>query len=219
MRPALLALAGVLGLLALACTGGDDDGVPVLLTRTPTPTVTPAASPTATPTPTATPMVAATPTTTPTPRPTPVPAATAPPTAGDIAGVPFSTADVRAAIEAEGFPLFALDDRAPLCATTSVPGQALWSGDISNGDGGRVFVLWVYPDAEAVGADWRAEPGERPELQVPGCELPSGFVFWNENLVLAYETSQALGEDTGVRPFEDGPANHHAIRAFLELTP
>ena len=218
MRPALLALA-LVGLLALACTGGDD-GVPVLLTRTPTPEAT------ATGTPTATPTAATTPTATPTPRPTRVPAATATPTPratpapspDDLAGEPFSTHDVRLAVEGANYS-FWRTEVTPFCPETAVEGQAFWSANLLGSDFGPVYVLWIYPDAEALQADWLVMPGERPELLVEGCELPFGFVWWNENAVMAFQTFLGPEGQSGLGSTESGPGEWPAVPAFLELTP
>jgi hypothetical protein len=229
-------LAGVLlaGLLAIGCFGGDDDEIDFgpLLTPTPTPTLT--ATPTSTPAPTATLTAtpAATTTATPTPTATATPVATATaiaspapgarpaptPAADDLAGVPFSTHDVRLAVEAAGYS-FWRTDVVPFCLETAVPGQAFWSANLAGSDFGPVFVLWIYPDTEAVQADWRVAPRERPELLVEGCELPYGFVWWNENAVMAFQVFVSLGEEYGLEDTERLPTEFPAVQAFLELSP
>ena len=214
MRAVLLALAG---LLVLACFGGGDDDGPVLLTRTPTPAATATASP-ATATTTATATATSTPTVTPAARPTPVPAPTVPPAAGDVAGFPFSTPDVRAAIEGAGVTFIALEDRAAICPGASVASQIYWTAGAAT-DFGAAFAFWVYPNTEAVEADWEVAPGERPRSLIPGCEAGQGFVYWNENLVLAFAFRLSAGQELPLEGHRASPGDHPAVAAFLQLTP
>ena len=217
MRAVLLALAG---LLALACFGGDDDG-PVPLTRTPTPTVTVTASPAATATATATPPPP-TVTATSTATATPVPAPTAPPAAGDVAGFPFSTGDVRAAVEGAGVTFKELSDRELPCSGASATGKAYWTAGAAT-DFGAAFALWVYPNTEAVRTDWEVTPGERPLSLLDGCDAGSGFVYWNENLVMAFVFWLSAGEELPLGAHSESPAeefaSRRAIEAFLALSP
>lgn len=229
MRRALTAGFTLVGLLALACLGGDDDvDLTLLLTATPTPTPTTVASPTvtATPTPTPTPAAIATAGPTATAAATPVPAPTPTPSPDDLTGLPFSTHDVRLAVEGAGYTFWTADREGfrdllpdPFCRETAVPGLSFWSANKQGSDFGPVYVLWVYPDIEALRADWDATHGERPELLVEGCELPYGFVWWNANAVMAFQAFLGPGGLGGLGSSVDGPADFPAVPAFLGLGP
>ena len=221
MRHALTAALALIGVLALACLGDDDDGDAVQLR---TPTLTPTAS--ETPSPTATAAATPAPVTTATARATatPVPAPTAPlrpvptPASADLAGSPFSTHDVRVAVEGANYSFWPADVE-PFCLETAVPGLPFWSANLAGSDFGPVYMLWVYPDLEALRADWQVTPGERPELLVEGCELPYGFVWWNENAVMAFQVFLGPDGESGLAGSATGPAEFPAVRAFLELAP
>ena len=232
MRRALTAATVLAGLLALACFGGGDDDefdLTQLLTPTPTPSVataTPSPSvATATPSPTATatsaptaPATRSPPVPTATPTATAAPPPAAPPAGGDVEGAPFSTADARAAIEGAGVTFIPLENRAAICSSAATVGQHYWTARPRT-DFGPAFVLWVYPDVEALQADWAVEPGEPPQPLVAGCELPTGFVYWNGNLILTFAFWLSVGAEI---PFEDHPeslSDHATVQAFLELTP
>jgi hypothetical protein len=219
-----LAVAIATLLLVAACGGGSDTPNP---TDTPTPTASPRPNPTiinatetpgATDTPGATSTAAPTATSTaqPTGTATAVPTATTGPAgAEDAQGFPFGTADVRAAVEARGFGFQPVEDRAPLCPTSSVEGHAFWSADLAGSDSGPVLVLWVYEDPSALRDDWIVEPGSAPAPRFD-CELPFGFVYWNENLALALETWLAAGFDVPIG--NERPSDHPAVQGFLSLT-
>lgn len=220
-----LVLATALVLLASACGGGSDVPAPadtptattsprpnptiINATETPDATGTPAST---TPEPTASPSVTASPTATPQPTATGSPNA---PGTTDLEGFPFGTADVRAAVEARCFGFVPVAERAPLCPASSVTGHAFWSANLAGSDSGPIFVLWVYEDPAALQLDWEVEPGSSPSPRFD-CELPSGFVYWNENMVLALETWLAAGSDVPIG--EERPSDHPAVQGFLSLT-
>lgn len=201
-------VGGALLALALVACGSDgkvtiagQDGTEIdISTATATATASAEASPSTAPTEGATPEDgAATPTpgdTTPTAMPdddddddaTPTPSATSSPQAGDRLGAPYGSADVRAAIES-GAGSFAVDDEVEqLCPDTSVPGTAF------RAEGDALWSLWVYPDAEAREADWVMEDGQL-EPQTDDCELPTGFNYFNANVVIAVLKRGSGAED------------------------
>ena len=112
-----------------------------------------------------------------TPTPTATPASSSGGTsAGDASGVPYSTSDVRAAMEAADVGFEVDDEREPLCADTSVPETAFDAG-------GSSWALWVYPDSAARESEWVLEDGQLAP-QVEDCAPPTGFNYFNANLVL-----------------------------------
>lgn len=207
-----------------SCVGGDDGVVDV---RPAEPTVGETAGPTPdatlVETPTATPLLTATPTPpptlTPTPPPTLTPTPAATPSEGDTQGFPFSTADVRAVVEGSGITFIPLGERDAICPGSAVPGRPYWTANAAGTDFGPVFVLWVYPDLAALEADWAVEPGESPKLRVEGCDLPTGFEYWNENLVLAFDVWLSAGLDVPLAGHYESPGDHPTVEAFLGLTP
>ncbi len=140
-------------------------------------------------------------------------------TSRDLTGFPFSTADLRQAIETAGYSFAPLTNIAPICPQTSVPEQAFWSVNLTDGDSGPILVLWVYPNSETLKADWQAEPGQAPQSLLPNCGLPSGFAYWNENLVMVFAAWFSLGIELAASPDEQSPGQHPAVQAFLELSP
>ena len=100
-----------------------------------------------------------------------------------------------------------------------MPEQAFWSVNLTGGDSGPILVLWVYPNSESLKADWQAEPGRGPRPLLPGCGLPSGFAYWNENLVMVFAAWFSLGIESATIPDEQSPGQHPAVQAFLELSP
>ena len=144
---------------------------------------------------------------------TPTSTAIPPPEAGDLEGEPFSTADLRSAV-VERDATFEATDGEPPCPQHTVLGQtyrAVMTDDAS----GPVVALWVYADSDALQADWDAVPGSAPE-SLAGCELPSGFVYWNENLVLALVGWVRDGEAGPLGA--ENPRNHPVVEAFLSLS-
>ena len=138
---------------------------------------------------------------------------------GDLAGFPFSTGDMRLAVEQAGVTFLLVELGDTICPGSAVPGRPYWSANRAGSDFGPVFLLWVYPDQDALGEDWEAAPGEAPRLRVEGCELPTGFVYWNENLVLTFAVWLSAGEELTLDGHHEGPGDHPAVRAFLGLTP
>ncbi len=194
----LLALA--VTLLLAACSGSDDgDGAAPTSTLgiAPTQVATPAATRTSVP---------------PTPR-------SATDATRDLDGLPFSTADLRQAVETAGYSFSGVETRKPLCPHTSVPELPFWSANLAGSDSGPILVVWVYPNFEALAAEWEAEPGAPPKPLLDGCELPTGFVYWNQNLVLVFETWSSLGVESPVDIEGRLPSDHPAIIAFLSMTP
>ena len=225
------ALAFAVALLAVcaSCSGSEPATVEPSTTSIPSATASAAsgAGPTqatATAPLPATPALAASPSATPTATPTPTPTAAATaadPEArlGDVSGVPFSTVDVRLAVEeGRGYSFWLVEERAPLCPGSSVPGRPYWSANLAGSDFGPVFVLWVYADVDALRLDWEAVPGEAP-VPLFDCELPSGFVYWNENLVFTFDVWLSLGEPLPLAAHPESPSEMPAIAAFLELAP
>ncbi len=193
----LLVLLAIGTLGALACSGGDDDAA-AGAQATP-----------ATPAPTSTLEIA----------PTQAPSFGPTDTSRDLTGFPFSTADLRQAIETAGYSFAPLTNIAPICPQTSVPEQAFWSVNLTDGDSGPILVLWVYPNSETLKADWQAEPGQAPQSLLSNCGLPSGFAYWNENLVMVFAAWFSLGIESATSPDEQSPGQHPAVQAFLELSP
>ena len=136
------------------------------------------------------------------------------PAASDVEGFPFSTADVRASVEARGFSFQAVTDRDPTCGDASVEVHLFWSANLAGADSGPLLALWVYADPDALTADWSVEPGSAPEPRF-ACALASGFVYWNENLVMTLETWLAAGFDVPIGI--ENPSEHAAVQGFLLL--
>jgi hypothetical protein len=76
----------------------------------------------------------------------------------------------------------------------------------------------VYPHVDALRADWDAVPGEAPIPRFD-CELPSGFVYWNENLILAFDAWLSAGEELPLAGHHESPTDMPATQAFLNLAP
>ena len=98
----LLALLAIGTLGTLACSGGDDDAAAGAQATPPTPA------------PTSTLEIA----------PTQAPSVGPTDTSRDLTSFPFSTADLRQAIETAGYSFAPRTNIAPICPQTSVPEQA-----------------------------------------------------------------------------------------------
>jgi hypothetical protein len=148
------------------------------------------------------------------------PATSATPMPGDRDGVPFSTLDVRRAVQdGHRFSFWRVDDRTPLCPASAAPGLPYWSANLAGSDFGPVWVLWVYPDVDALQRDWETIPGDAPRSRIEGCELPTGFVYWNKNLIMTFAVWLSLGEELPLERHYDSPGEHPAVRGFLGLMP
>jgi len=152
MRTILLAL-GIMA-FTIACTDSEPVAVGATATATATPQrgVSPVPSaPTATGTVTPIPTVVVTETPEPTASATPTVVAAPEVRPGDASGVPFSTLDVRLAVEeGRGYSFWLVEQRDALCPTSSIPGGSYWSAALLGSDFGPVYTLWVYPDVDAL---------------------------------------------------------------------
>lgn len=132
---------------------------------------------------------------------------------------PISTLDVRRAVQdGQGFSFWRVDDRTPLCPASAAPGLPYWSVNLAGSDFGPIWVLWVYPNSDALQQDWETMPGEAPRSRLEGCELPTGFVYWNENLVMTFAAWLSLGEELPLERHPESPREPPAGRGFLGLT-
>ena len=222
--PAAFALAA---LLAAGCGGGGGgaEGTaappgpaaaapasPASTVPVPAATPAPAPSPAATPAATAAPAAAA-------PAATP---AAQPPEAGALSGdrgAPYSIDDLAAAL-APG-RMRPSDRYEPSCPGASVAGAPFALEGAGAGGRFAVWVLWAYPDAAALAAEWRVAAGQAPGPLLDGCEPPNGFVYWHENLLLWFAGFyEAGGGAAGAPPAAAAEVREHAVvRAFLGLTP
>lgn len=217
--------------VALAACGGDDDGgvtisgsdgteIEVTTEQTETPSASPTGAETGTTDATGTATSEATPSATETPDATGTPSATATPSGGgepeegDLAGVPYSTGDVRAAVEAAGRTFILDDERAPLCPNTSVAETVFLASDPVEATGAN-WALWVYPDDEVLEDDWEIDDGQL-EPRSDDCELPTGFNYFNANVVMAFVSWEGADGETTFDE-ERSPREDAAIEAFLGL--
>lgn len=210
-RLALIAITTALAGLLMSCeeggtvtiVGADGEQIEV-----PDGTIVAASEVAETPPPTLEPVETPTP---PPATPTAQPASSQGNVPDDLRGTPYSTADLRAAIESAGatFEGLAVD---AMCPNTSVPELTFLA---SNGnETGPVFSVWVYPDSTALAGDWATGNAVNP-LTEP-CSLPTASVYWNRNVVLAYRSEIEGGTDVG--PAASG-RNTIPVQAFLNLTP
>ncbi len=137
-------------------------------------------------------------------------------TAGDLEGVPYSTSDVRAAVESAGRTFLVVDDREPLCAGTSVEETTFWAASSGGSDYGPLWTLWVYPDSEAREDDWQLSEGEL-QPQVDDCEPPTGFNYFNANTVLVFTGWSGLGEES-LYDENRSPGEDAAKEAFVAMS-
>ena len=164
----------LIAVVALSACSGGDDGVVVVRATSPV-APAPSATATATVTPTVAPSPAPPPLSAPLETSTPVVLTSAPtgealaaPTHSGEVGVPLSANDVAQAVELDGrgYSFWVVDDRAPICSGSAVPGRPHWSANLGGSDFGPVFVLWVYRDVDALQQDWEVTPGEPPRWPV-----------------------------------------------------
>ena len=110
-----------------------------------------------------------------------------------------------------------MDHLEPLCPDTAIAELPVWTAHDGGTDFGPVFVLWVYPDEETLALDWSTGPdGVEPKTS---CNLPTGYVYWNANTILAFRTWFSVGEDVGPYDAERDPREQGAVDAFLAMTP
>jgi len=139
--------------------------------------------------------------------------------APDDDGEPFSTDTIARAVVSAGYSFFVSKDRPVVCPGASVEETAFWSSNLRGSDFGPILNLWVYPDADALAAEWEVGPNGAPSPLVGDCELANDFVYVNANAVLAFEVWVSLGEEYGPHGHGESPNDHPAVRAFLELIP
>ena len=238
----VVAVAVILGVLALFSRGGDDEAPEAVSTATPvpataTPTAAAAAPATATPASTPTPAPAtATPapapsTATPTPvpvtaTPTPTPAAPTPsttpiaPTLTPLASVegalPSTFLELAAALPDDGLRL--TDAYDPVCPGSSV--EPIVFAGTDSGDGGRfaVWVFWPYPDREAFWDEWDINSEGRAGPLLDGCDPPNGYVYFNRGLLIWFVGFYGSDVEPGSPPTSRAEVRQHpVIRAFLGL--
>jgi len=104
----------------------------------------------------------------------------------DLAGLPYSTSDIRSAVLRTG-QTFESAENAPdeICPDTSVPATLFSTATSVGMDDGLTWALWVYPTVEEREADWAFGDG-RLEPTTDDCELPTGFNYFNANAVMAF---------------------------------
>lgn len=233
----VVAVAVVLGVLALFSRGDADEDPDATSTATPAPaTATPAASAatpaTATPTPppaTATPTPApATATPTPAPPPaTPTPPATPPPTTTtatptltSLASVdgtlPSTFLELAAALPDDGLRL--TDAYDPVCPGSSVEPIVFAGADSEDGGRFAVWAFWPYPDREAFWEEWDITSEGRAEPLLDGCEPPNGYVYFNRGLLIWFVGFYGSDVEPGSPPTSRAEIRQHpVIQAFLGL--
>ncbi len=108
------------------------------------------------------------------------PAAT--PSAGPGAAFPFAAADLVAALGGVGLA-YAPSGDSVACRDARAVGLGYASSEAPT------LLLWVYASPEQLREDWVVERGRRPRyhLDEAGACVEGGFVYWNENALLALE--------------------------------
>lgn len=224
-RTPLLMLLGLAALWSVGCyqSASGQEGVPVISGE---PTAIPTAAPiyvipevvvlsvatpapvAATPEPIAT--VVATPVATATPKPTAAVVVTAEPTATaeptvipPPAGSPFGASQLLDALAGRGVDYELSEVR------TGCVGEASGAHRYVSADGPD-FTLWVYPGGDALKADWVLPSSGAPSPRIAGCEIDGGWVYWNENVLLAFEPQQPWIEAAALR--------QTVVNAFWSLT-
>ena len=189
---------------------------PVILSiDTPTPgpapqpapaTATPLAAPseveaTATPTPSAAdaaPTVTAA--LTPSPEATPPPGPDAP---AEAAGFPFTSTQLVSAIASNGL------NYAPREARAGCDGHAAEVRRLDGPDGPPV-TLWVYASPEDQKADWIRPSSGAPQPKIAGGEVDGGWIYWYDNLVMAFEPQAEW--------IPEGAVREAVVDAFFSLS-
>jgi len=97
-----------------------------------------------------------------------------------VEATPFTDVDLVGAIVARG-----------LSYTPQGPRSGCTGGaaDVRHLDGpdGPPVSLWVYPTSDELKADWILPSSGAPRPTIAGCEVDGGWIYWYENLVLAFE--------------------------------
>jgi hypothetical protein len=168
----------------------------VLSVATPVP-VTATPEPTATPLPVATPSATATPDATATPEASPTATAVPLPT-----GSPFSAAQLLEALSRRGVA-YELSELRSGCLGEASGAHRYGSED------GPDFTLWVYPGGDALKADWVLPSSGAASPRIPECEIDGGWVYWNENVIVAFEPQQPWMAEASLR--------QTIVNAFLSL--
>ena len=175
--------------------------VVVLSVETPTP-ATATATPEPTPAPTATPEPAPTPEASITPEPTAI--ATPEPTPTALpGGSPFSASQLLSVLSKRGVD-YELSELRWECL-----GEASGAHRYRS-EHGPDFTLWVYPGGDALEADWVLPSSGAASPRIPGCTVDGGWVYWNENVLLAFEPQQPWIEAASLR--------QTIVNAFLSLS-
>jgi hypothetical protein len=112
-------------------------------------------------------------------------AVSAPPAAAPAAPgatFPFAAADLLASLAEAGFA-YAPDGESVACRAARAVGIGYGSPEAS------ALLIWVYASPEELRSDWVVAPGQRPRyhLDDAGECVQSGFLYWNENALLALE--------------------------------
>lgn len=170
---------------------------PVILSvETPSPVPAPAqpasAAPTPAPTPPAPSEVEPAETPSPTPEPTRQPTAEPTPSAAPAEGFPFESAEFVAALEARGLDYEPGETRDGCDWSASEVRQLV-------GPDGPPLSLWVYATPEELEADWVTPSSGAPSPRLAGCEVDGGWIYWSENLVVAFEPQAEWIPATAIR--------------------
>ena len=162
----------------------------VLSVETPVP-VTTTPEPTAIPRPLATPQPTAAPEATATPEPTPT--ATPEPTAVPLPiGSPFSAEQLLDGLSRRGV-VYEISELRSECL-----GEASGAHRYASEDGPE-FTLWVYPGGDALKADWVLPSSGAASPRIAGCSVDGGWVYWHENLIVAFEPQQPWIAEASLR--------------------
>lgn len=127
---------------------------------------------------------------TPIPQPTVVPPESADPDGPEA--FPFRSTDLLAAIDARGLDYQRADVR-PGCDGRAAEVRHL------DGPDGPPLSLWVYASPEDLKADWVLPSSGAPGPRFTGCEIDGGWIYWTENLVLAFEPQSEWIPEGAVR--------------------
>ena len=160
------------------------------------------ATPEATPEPVATPAAVATAEATVTP--VAVATATPEPTAVPLpTGSPFSAGGLLEALAKRGVD-YELSELRSECL-----GEASGVHRYAS-ERGPDFTLWVYPGGDALKADWVLPSSGAASPRISGCTVDGGWVYWNENVLLAFEPQEPWIEAASLR--------QTIVNAFLSLS-